>query len=62
MLSGTLSFIFNSLNGTRPFSEIVREAHALGFTEPDPREDLSGIDVARKLIILGHLVRTEHAR
>jgi aspartokinase/homoserine dehydrogenase 1 len=52
VLSGTLSFIFNSLNGTRTFSEIVREAHALGFTEPDPREDLSGIDVARKLIIL----------
>ena len=52
VLSGTLSYIFNSLNGTRTFSEIVREAHALGFTEPDPREDLSGIDVARKLIIL----------
>jgi aspartokinase/homoserine dehydrogenase 1 len=52
VLSGTLSFIFNSLDGTRTFSEIVREAHALGFTEPDPREDLSGIDVARKLVIL----------
>jgi aspartokinase/homoserine dehydrogenase 1 len=52
VLSGTLSYIFNSLGGTRPFSEIVREAHALGLTEPDPREDLSGIDVARKLIIL----------
>ena len=52
VLSGTLSYIFNSLNGTRTFSEIVREAHGLGFTEPDPREDLSGVDVARKLIIL----------
>jgi aspartokinase/homoserine dehydrogenase 1 len=52
VLSGTLSYIFNSLAGARTFSEIVREAHALGFTEPDPREDLSGIDVARKLIIL----------
>jgi bifunctional aspartokinase / homoserine dehydrogenase 1 len=52
VLSGTLSYIFNSLDGARPFSEIVREAHALGLTEPDPREDLSGIDVARKLIIL----------
>lgn len=52
VLSGTLSYIFNSLDGARTFSEIVREAHALGFTEPDPREDLSGIDVARKLIIL----------
>lgn len=52
ILSGTLSYIFNSLDGTRTFSEIVREAHALGFTEPDPREDLCGADVARKLIIL----------
>ena len=52
VLSGTLSYIFNSIDGTRTFSEIVREAHALGFTEPDPREDLCGADVARKLIIL----------
>jgi aspartokinase/homoserine dehydrogenase 1 len=52
VLSGTLSYIFNSFDGTRTFSEIVREAHAQGFTEPDPREDLSGVDVARKLIIL----------
>lgn len=52
VLSGTLSYIFNSLDGNRTFSEIVREAHALGLTEPDPREDLSGVDVARKLIIL----------
>jgi bifunctional aspartokinase / homoserine dehydrogenase 1 len=52
VLSGTLSFIFNSLDGARPFSEVVRDARARGFTEPDPREDLSGTDVARKLIIL----------
>jgi aspartokinase/homoserine dehydrogenase 1 len=52
VLSGTLSFIFNSLDGTRAFSEVVRDAHARGFTEPDPRDDLSGTDVARKLIIL----------
>ena len=52
VFSGTLSYIFNSLDGERSFSEIVREAHKLGLTEPDPREDLSGIDVARKLIIL----------
>jgi aspartokinase/homoserine dehydrogenase 1 len=52
VLSGTLSYIFNSLDGRRAFSEVVREAHSLGLTEPDPREDLSGIDVARKLIIL----------
>jgi bifunctional aspartokinase / homoserine dehydrogenase 1 len=52
VLSGTLSYIFNSLDGDRTFSEVVREAHSLGLTEPDPREDLSGMDVARKLIIL----------
>lgn len=52
VLSGTLSYILNSFDGSRSFSEIVREAHALGLTEPDPRLDLSGVDVARKLIIL----------
>jgi aspartokinase/homoserine dehydrogenase 1 len=52
VLSGTLSYIFNSLDGSRNFSDVVQEAHSLGLTEPDPREDLSGVDVARKLIIL----------
>ena len=52
VLSGTLSYIFNSFDGSRNFAEIVREAHRQGFTEPDPREDLAGVDVARKLIIL----------
>jgi aspartokinase/homoserine dehydrogenase 1 len=52
VLSGTLSYILNSFDGSRTFSEIVREAHKLGLTEPDPRLDLSGVDVARKLIIL----------
>lgn len=52
ILSGTLSYLFNHFDGSRPFSELVREAHALGYTEPDPREDLSGQDVARKLLIL----------
>lgn len=52
VLSGTLSYILNSFDGSRSFSEIVREAHKLGLTEPDPRLDLSGVDVARKLIIL----------
>ncbi len=52
VLSGTLSYILNSFDGSRSFSEIVREAHRLGLTEPDPRLDLSGVDVARKLIIL----------
>jgi bifunctional aspartokinase / homoserine dehydrogenase 1 len=52
ILSGTLAFLFNGYDGATPFSSIVREARALGFTEPDPRDDLSGRDVARKLVIL----------
>lgn len=52
MLSGTLAWLFNSFDGSRPFSELVRQARALGYTEPDPRDDLSGLDVARKLVIL----------
>ncbi|MFQ5599049.1 MAG: aspartate kinase [Candidatus Krumholzibacteriia bacterium] len=52
ILSGTLSYLFNSFDGTRLFSEIVREARAKGYTEPDPRDDLSGMDVARKVVIL----------
>src|SRR4029077_2380458 len=56
VLSGTLSYLFNTFDGTVPFSELVRDAHKLGFTEPDPREDLSGQDVARKLLILGRQI------
>ena len=52
VLSGSMSFIFNTFNGQRPFSAIVREAKERGFTEPDPREDLSGADVRRKILIL----------
>ncbi len=52
VLSGTLSYVFNVYDGARPFSEVVREAKRLGYTEPDPRDDLSGADVARKLVIL----------
>jgi len=52
MLSGTLAWLFNRFDGTVPFSQLVREAQALGYTEPDPRDDLSGLDVARKLVIL----------
>mgnify|MGYP002622027431 FL=1 len=52
VLSGTLAWLFNRFDGSRPFSELVAEARALGYTEPDPREDLSGLDVARKLVIL----------
>ena len=53
ILSGTLAYLFNVWDGREPFSAIVRDAKASGYTEPDPREDLSGMDVARKLIILG---------
>ena len=53
ILSGTLAYLFNVWDGSEPFSSIVRTAKAKGYTEPDPRDDLSGIDFARKLIILG---------
>ena len=52
IFSGTLSYLFNSFDGRRPFSQLVLEAKAKGYTEPDPRDDLSGLDVARKLVIL----------
>lgn len=52
VVSGSLSYIFNNFDGSRKFSDLVTEARELGFTEPDPREDLSGADVKRKLIIL----------
>ena len=52
VLSGTLSYLFNSFDGTLPFSELVESARNKGFTEPDPRDDLKGIDVARKILIL----------
>jgi aspartokinase/homoserine dehydrogenase 1 len=53
IFSGTLAYLFNVYDGRSSFSQIVQEARARGFTEPDPRDDLSGQDVARKLIILG---------
>ena len=52
VLSGTLSYIFNSFGNGKVFSEIVAEAREKGFTEPDPRDDLNGLDVGRKLLIL----------
>ncbi len=52
MFSGTLAWLCNRHDGQHAFSALVREAHALGYTEPDPRDDLSGTDVARKLVIL----------
>ena len=53
ILSGTLAYLFNVWDGSEPFSEVVRAAKAKGYTEPDPRDDLSGMDFARKIIILG---------
>ena len=52
VLSGTLSYIFNTFTGKKSFSDAVLKAKKLGFTEPDPREDLRGTDVARKVLIL----------
>ena len=52
VLSGTLNFIFNEISATVPFSETVRRAKEQGYSEPDPRIDLSGKDVIRKLVIL----------
>jgi aspartokinase/homoserine dehydrogenase 1 len=53
IFSGTLAYLFNVYDGRTPFSDIVKDAKQRGYTEPDPRDDLSGLDVARKLIILG---------
>jgi aspartokinase/homoserine dehydrogenase 1 len=53
ILSGTLSYLFNVWDGGQPFSALLLDAVRQGYTEPDPRDDLSGMDVARKLIILG---------
>lgn len=52
VLSGTLNFIFNEISATTPFSATVRKAKEMGYSEPDPRIDLSGSDVIRKLVIL----------
>ena len=54
VLSGTLNFIFNEISADVPFSETVRRAKEQGYSEPDPRIDLSGTDVVRKLVILTH--------
>jgi len=52
VMSGSLAWLFHHYDGSRPFSELVRQARDAGFTEPDPREDLSGEDVRRKILIL----------
>ncbi|PKG42092.1 bifunctional aspartate kinase/homoserine dehydrogenase I [Psychroflexus sp. MES1-P1E] len=52
VLSGSLNFVFNNFNSSTKFHDVVKQAQAEGFTEPDPRIDLSGVDVARKILIL----------
>lgn len=52
ILSGTLSYLFNTFDGSVPFSEVVLAAQKQGYTEPDPRDDLNGMDMARKFLIL----------
>ncbi|MGB8705707.1 MAG: bifunctional aspartate kinase/homoserine dehydrogenase I, partial [Gillisia sp.] len=52
VLSGSLNFVFNSYNGETPFYKVVEKAMEQGYTEPDPKIDLSGVDVARKILIL----------
>jgi aspartokinase/homoserine dehydrogenase 1 len=52
VLSGTLNFVFNNYDGTKSFAQVVHQAQTEGYTEPDPRLDLSGTDVMRKIMIL----------
>ncbi|MGB5028981.1 MAG: ACT domain-containing protein, partial [Chitinophagaceae bacterium] len=52
VLSGTLNFVFNNYDGSRKFAEVVKQAQEEGYTEPDPRLDLGGTDVMRKIMIL----------
>jgi bifunctional aspartokinase / homoserine dehydrogenase 1 len=52
VLSGTLNYVFNNYDGSKPFAAVVRQAQAEGYTEPDPRLDLGGSDVMRKIMIL----------
>ncbi|TDQ17560.1 aspartate kinase [Algoriphagus boseongensis] len=59
VLSGSMNFIFSELENGAPFSEVVKLAKEKGYTEPDPRDDLSGMDVARKILILGREAEQE---
>jgi aspartokinase/homoserine dehydrogenase 1 len=52
VLSGTLNFVFNNYDSTKPFADVVKQAQIEGYTEPDPRLDLGGTDVMRKIMIL----------
>lgn len=55
ILSGTISYIFNNFTGNKKFSDIIKVAKNNGYTEPDPRDDLNGMDVARKILILARI-------
>jgi bifunctional aspartokinase / homoserine dehydrogenase 1 len=59
VLSGSMNYIFSEFEKGVPFSEVVRQAKEKGYTEPDPRDDLSGMDVARKILILGREAEQE---
>ena len=59
VFSGTLGYLFWKFDGTVPFSQLVREAKELGYTEPDPRDDLSGMDIVRKTVILAREIGWE---
>jgi homoserine dehydrogenase len=59
VLSGSLAWLFNHYDGMRPFSTLVRQAREAGYTEPDPRDDLSGEDVRRKIVILARAAGVE---
>jgi homoserine dehydrogenase len=59
VLSGSLAWLFNNYDGMRPFSTLVRQAREAGYTEPDPRDDLSGEDVRRKIVILARAAGVE---
>ena len=63
VLSGTLNFVFNNYDGSRSFASVVKQAQEEGYTEPDPRLDLSGKDVMRKIMILareaGHVIEMD---
>ncbi len=56
MLSGTLGYLLSGMDDEHTYSEVLREAHRLGYTEPDARDDLGGMDVARKAVILARTV------